>query len=118
MSKGQFLMLRKYATNIDVLITEGTMLSREDKAISEYRVSMEMIDVMQAFKYVFVLASATDIERLGSINHATKKTKKPLCIMSSFMKRTMELFTEREGNPGGVCSPFHRSFILIDCIAN
>lgn len=60
MSKGQFLMLRKYATNIDVLITEGTMLSREDKAISEYRVSMEMIDVMQAFKYVFVLASATD----------------------------------------------------------
>ena len=100
MSKGQFLMLRKYATNIDVLITEGTMLSREDKAISEYRVSMEMIDVMQAFKYVFVLASATDIERLGSINHATKKTKKPLCIMSSFMKRTMELFTEREGNLG------------------
>ena len=54
MSKGQFLMLRKYATNIDVLITEGTMLSREDKAISEYRVSMEMIDVMQAFRYVFV----------------------------------------------------------------
>ena len=100
MSKGQFLMLRKYATNIDVLITEGTMLSREDKAISEYRVSMEMIDVMQAFKYVFVLASATDIERLGSINHATKKTKKPLCIMSLFMKRTMELFTEREGNLG------------------
>ena len=37
MSKGQFLMLRKYATNIDVLITEGTMLRREDKAISEYR---------------------------------------------------------------------------------
>ena len=98
MSKGQFLMLRKYATNIDVLITEGTMLSREDKAISEYRVSMEMIDVMQAFKYVFVLTSATDIERLGSINHATKKTKKPLCILSLFMKRTMELFTERESS--------------------
>lgn len=100
MGKGLLPMLRRYATDIDVLITEGTMLSREDKVISEYKVSMEMIDVMQAFKYVFVLASATDIERLGSINHATKKTKKPLCIMSLFMKRTMELFTEREGNLG------------------
>ena len=98
MGKGLFPMLRRYATDIDVLITEGTMLKRKDKCIHECEVSRKMESVMQAFKYVFVLTSATDIERLGSINHATKKTKKPLCIMSLFMKRTMEFFTERQSS--------------------
>ena len=98
MGKGLLPMLRRYATDIDVLITEGTMLKRKDKCIHESEVSRKMECVMQAFKYVFVLTSATDIERLGSINHATKKTKKPLCIMSLFMKRTMEFFTERQSS--------------------
>ena len=96
MGKGLFPTLKKYATNIDVLITEGTMLKREDKCILEVEVSRKMASVMQAFKYVFVLASATDIERLAAINEAVKEAKKPLCIWSIFMKKTMEFFTERE----------------------
>jgi ribonuclease J len=96
MGKGLFPTLKKYATNIDVLITEGTMLKREDKCILEVEVSRKMASVMQAFKYVFVLASATDIERLAAINEAAKEAKKPLCIWSIFMKKTMEFFTERE----------------------
>ena len=100
MGKGLLPMLRRYATDIDVLITEGTMLKRKDKCIHECEVSRKMESVMQAFKYVFVLASATDIERLASIKVAAKNIQKPLCILSLFMKRTMELFTEREGNLG------------------
>ena len=96
MGKGLFPMLRRYATGIDVLITEGTMLKRTDKGIHECEVSRKMESVMQAFKYVFVLASATDIERLASIKMAAKNTRKPLCILSLFMKRTIELFTVRE----------------------
>jgi len=96
MGKGLIPTLKKYATNIDVLITEGTMLKRDDKCIHEREVSKKMASVMQAFKYVFVLASATDIERLASIKEATKLVCKPLCIWSLFMKKTMELFTERE----------------------
>lgn len=96
MGKGLFPTLKKYATEIDVLITEGTMLKREDKCIHEHEVSSKMASVMQAFKYVFVLASATDIERLASIKEATKEAMKPLCIWSLFMKRTMEFFTARE----------------------
>ena len=96
MGKGLFPTLKKYATNIDVLITEGTMLKRENKCILEVEVSRKMASVMQAFKYVFVLASATDIERLAAINEAAKEAKKPLCIWSIFMKKTMEFFTERE----------------------
>ncbi|MCQ2059930.1 MAG: MBL fold metallo-hydrolase, partial [Bacteroidaceae bacterium] len=59
MGKGLIPTLKKYATDIDVLITEGTMLKCEDKCIHEHIVSYKMQNVMKAFKYVFVLASAT-----------------------------------------------------------
>lgn len=98
MGKGLFPMLRRYATDIDVLITEGTMLGRKDKCIHECEVSWKMESVMQAFKYVFVLASATDIERLASIKVAAENANKRLCILSLFMKRTMKFFTERESS--------------------
>lgn len=98
MGKGLLPMLRRYATDIDVLITEGTMLKRKDKCIHECEVSRKMESVMQAFKYVFVLASATDIERLASIKVAAENANKPLCILSLFMKRTMEFFTERQSS--------------------
>ena len=96
MGKGLIPTLKKYATNIDVLITEGTMLKREDECIHEREVSKEMASVMKAFKYVFVLASATDIERLATIKNAAKSCRKPFCVWSLFMKKAMELFTERE----------------------
>ena len=96
MGKGLIPTLKKYATDIDVLITEGTMLKRKDKCIHEHIVSYKMQNVMKAFKYVFVLASATDIERLAAIKQASIDAAKPLCIWSLFINRTMEYFTERE----------------------
>lgn len=96
LGKGLFPTLKKYATDIDVLITEGTMLKHDEQCIHECLVSQKMASVMNAFKYVFVLASATDIERLASIKNAAKEAKKQLCIWSLFLKRTMKFFTERE----------------------
>ena len=96
LGKGLISTLKKYATDIDVLITEGTMLKREDKCIHERIVSYKMQNVMRAFKYVFVLASATDIERLAAIKRASIDAAKPLYISSLFMKKTMVYFTERE----------------------
>lgn len=94
--KGLFPTLKTYATNIDVLITEGTMLSRNDKCIHEREVSKKMAYVMSAFKYVFVLASATDAERLASINKAAKTVNKELYIGSLLMRKTMAFFTQKE----------------------
>lgn len=96
LGKGLLPTLKKYATDIDVFITEGTMLKRDDKCIHEHIVSYKMQNVMKAFKYVFVLASATDIERLAAIKQASIDAAKPLYIWSLFMKKTMEYFTERE----------------------
>ena len=96
MGKGLIPTLRKYATNIYTLITEGTMLSRNDECIHECKVSEKMANVMKSFKYVFVLASATDIERLASIKNAALEAKKTLYVCSKFMSSTMKFFTDRE----------------------
>lgn len=95
--KGLIPTLKKYATNIETLITEGTMLKRDDKCIHEREVSMKMANVMRAFKYVFVLASATDIERLAAIKEAANKAGKKIYVCSKFISQTMAFFSEQEG---------------------
>ena len=96
LGKGLFPTLQKYATNIDTLITEGTMLNRNDDCIHEYEVAERMASVMKTYKYVFVLASATDIERLASIKNASEKAKKRMYVCSKFMISTMRFFTVHE----------------------
>ena len=89
-------LLRWKATNIDTLITEGTMLGYEEDCITEKEVSEKMAHVMRAFKYVFVLASSTDIERLASINLAARQVGKPLYVSSGLLNAAMKIFTRRE----------------------
>ena len=96
MGKGLYPTLKKYATHIDTLITEGTMLNRHDECIHESKVANKMANVMQAFKYIFVLASATDIERLATIKNASIEAKKPMYVFSKFLVSTMKLFTKLE----------------------
>ena len=100
-------VMRIYARNIDVLITEGTMLGRTDECIHERVVSQKMACVMQAFKYVFVLASSTDIERLASIKEATKKANKTLYVCSGMMRDMMRVFTQRESKIFNRLFDFH-----------
>lgn len=114
LGKGLFPTLRRYATDIDVLITEGTMLKREDECIHENEVSRRMASVMDAFRYVVVLASSTDIERLAAIKEAAKRANKPLYINGGYMNRTMKIFTEREAQISKGLFEFHPKFVKID----
>ena len=98
LGKGLFPTLKKYATNIDTLITEGTMLNRNDECIHEYEVAEKMTGVMKSYKYVFVLASANDIERLASIKNASEKSRKRMYVCSKFLISTMRFFTEHESD--------------------
>ena len=89
-------VLGVYAKDIDVLITEGTNLKKPERCIHEKEVSSKMACIMQAFKYVFVLASSTDIDRLAAIKKAAQSAHKNLYINSAYMKEAMRIFTERE----------------------
>lgn len=111
LGKGLIPTLEKYAKGIDVLITEGTMLNCEEDCIHERIVSHKMACVMEAFKYVFVLASATDIERLASIKEAAKTSHKDLYICSGYMKRTMDIFTRREAKVSKGLFAFHPKYV-------
>lgn len=107
MGKGLFPTLKRYATDIDVLITEGTMLNQDIECPHEREISRKMACVMEAFKYVVVLASATDIERLAAIKEATKKVHKSMYICSGFMQKTMQIFTRREAELSNGLFEFH-----------
>ena len=111
MGKGLVPTLKCYATDIDVLITEGTMLSRDDECIHEREVSRRMASVMDAFKYVVVLASATDIERLASIKEAAKKAHKPWYICSGYLNRTTRIFTRCEAEVSKGLFEFHPQYV-------
>lgn len=114
LGKGLIPTLKHYATDIDVLITEGTMLKREDECIHEHEVSRRMASVMDAFKYVVVLASSTDIERLAAIKEAANKANKPLYLNGGYMNRTMKIFTEREAEISKGLFDFHPKFLKMD----
>jgi ribonuclease J len=102
-----FPTLKLHATNIDVLIIEGTMLKREDECIHETEVSKRMAEEMENYKYIVVLASATDMERLASIKEAAQKAKKDMYVCSPFLKKTMRIFTKREACNSNGLFDFH-----------
>ena len=110
LGKGLVKVLSAYAKDIDVLITEGTNLKKPEKCIHEREVSSKMSHVMQAFKYVFVLVSSTDIDRLAAIKEAAKSAHKELYINSAYMKETMRIFTEREAKVADGLYEFHPKF--------
>ena len=111
LGKGLYPTLHRYASNIDLLITEGTTLKRGDLCIQESEVSRRMACVMSAFKYVIVLASATDIERLASVKTAALKARKGLYYTGGMMGRAMRIFTHREAKTSKGLFAFHFKYV-------
>ena len=111
LGKGLMPTIKHYATDIDTLIIEGTMLGRADQCIHEREVSRRMALAMEAFKYVVVLASATDIERLASIKQAARLAKKDYYISNRYLRKTMSIFTRREASVSKGLFDFHPKFL-------
>lgn len=111
LGKGLMPTIKHYATDIDILITEGTMLGRTDQCIHEREVARRMALAMEAFKCVVVLASSTDIERLASIRQAARLAKRDFYISNRFMRKTMSIFTRREASASKGLFDFHPKFL-------
>ncbi len=78
-----------YIGEIDVLITEGTLLSRDaDDRISEAAVLDDISSYIQDGKYVFVMCSSTNIDRIMGIwqNMPTDK----VLICDAYQKRILD----------------------------
>lgn len=101
LSKGLLLTIKKLILaqdKIDFLITEGTMLSRiGEKVMSEKMLQREIQKVMIRYKYIFVMCSATDMERLATCYAANKRLKYRPLLCDSFQKEILEIFSKSAG---------------------
>jgi len=83
---------------IDFLITEGTMLARQDERVRhENELKIEVIDFMKQYKNVFVLCSSTDMERLATFYAANKKMSGRPFVCDDFQKNILEIFSDTAG---------------------
>lgn len=80
--------------SIDVLITEGTMLSRNDvRMMSEEDLQQRAYELISGYKYAFVLCSSSDPDRLVSFYQATRHQGRPF-IADGYQCKLLETFTK------------------------
>ena len=82
-------LVNTYIGEVDVLITEGTSLSRDaDECISEAAVLEDISSYIQDRKYVFVMCSSTNIDRIMGIwqNMPTDK----VLICDAYQKKILD----------------------------
>ena len=82
-------LVKTYIGEIDVLITEGTLLSRDaNECISEAAVLDDISSYIRDGKYVFIMCSSTNIDRIMGIwqNMPTDK----VLICDAYQKRILD----------------------------
>lgn len=72
-SKGLIPMLKKYAKNIDYIISEGSNVQRPNATLqTERELQQDFETLFRNYKYNFVLTSSTNIDRIFSLYHASE----------------------------------------------
>ncbi len=98
--KGLEPTIQKYIVprHIDVLITEGTMLGRDDgRMISEVQLCEQATELMRKYKYVFFMCSTQDADRISSINQATDIVRGRRMLVDGYQYKVLEAFEEELG---------------------
>ena len=73
-------LLFQYARGTDILIIEGTQLSRDTRqTMSESQLQKEIFKEIRSHKYVFALCASTNIDRLASFYNATPRGRYFIC---------------------------------------
>lgn len=97
LGKGLFPMLSKYVGEVDILITEGTMLGRkQESVVSENEIQYRITKILREHKYVFALCSSTDIDRLASFHAACKDTGR-VFFVDEYQKSVLDIFSKYAG---------------------
>ena len=87
-------VLRYHIKQVDILITEGTMLGRRNEAIlSEADIENNVVTALRKNKYVYALCSSTDIDRLRALHNACKVTRRTF-ICDSYQCSVLEIFNK------------------------
>lgn len=89
-------VFEKYCKNIDLLITEGTMLSRiDEKVITEREIGRQADKLINGNKYVFALCSSTNIDTIAEFYNAAVKNKRPFIVCEEdFQSEILKIVTQ------------------------
>lgn len=88
-------ILRKIG-KVDVLITEGTTLSRpNEKPMTERELQQKVREYMTQYKYVYVMCASTNLERICALSKAVPKGKYFIC--DAYQKKLLELVEQQWG---------------------
>ena len=78
--KATIQMLEKYVGQVDWVICEGTMLSRDaEKVMTERELQKKARELMKEHKRVFVLCSSMNIDRIAGMIHARPDNRPVIC---------------------------------------
>ncbi len=99
--KGLAQFVPKYIGQVDVLITEGTMLSRQSEAVkSERELQLQLKKLMQQYKYVYAVVSSTDMDRLASYHKANLAVDngERMFVCDQYQSEILDAFTASSGS--------------------
>lgn len=81
---------------VDVLITEGTTLSRPDEQpMTEQELQQKIKEYMMQYKYVYVMCASTNLERICALSKAVPRGKYFIC--DAYQKKLLELVEQHWG---------------------
>jgi len=87
-------MLEGKIDNVDILITEGTMLSRSSEYVKkENDIQKDVAEVLRTHKCVIALGSSTDIDRLASFQAACKRARRKM-VVDEFQSEVLDIFSK------------------------
>ena len=110
--KGLYKTIEKYIGKIDLLIIEGTTLSRpETKMDSERDLVQKAKKVIMDNKYVFVLCSSTNIDRIAGMYSATPQGKYFIC--DSYQKEIIDI-AKKYGKEHSTLYAFDKALVYGD----
>ena len=90
-------ILDKMVGKVDVLITEGTTLSRTDtKPMTEQELQCKAQKCLKKYKYVFVLCATTNLERICALSKAVPRGKYFVC--DEYQSSLLGLMEQHWGN--------------------
>ena len=99
LGKGTFKRLSEYFNGkpVDVLITEGTMMSRlSEKVMTEDEMEKKALEILKENKHAFLICSSTNLESLASFHYAALKCGRPM-IVNRYVYKQLLLYRKTAG---------------------
>ena len=87
-------VFKRYAESVDVLIIEGTMMSRlQEEVVSEHDLGKKATQILRQNQNVFVLVSSTNVDTIAEFYKAAIATRKPFVVCDDYQRQILQIVT-------------------------